>query len=83
MFETLSQRLDTAFEGLRKGGRVKESDVKAVMREVRMALLEADVALPIVKDFIKEVRERALGEEVPQGVEAERAGRQDHPRRDG
>ncbi len=63
MFESLSQRLDTAFEGLRKGGRVKEADVKAVMREVRMALLEADVALPIVKDFIKEVRDRALGEE--------------------
>ncbi len=64
MFESLSKRLDTAFEGLRKGGRVKEADVKTVMREVRMALLEADVALPIVKDFIKEVRERALGEEV-------------------
>ncbi len=64
MFESLSQRLDTAFEGLRKGGRVKEADVKAVMREVRMALLEADVALPIVKDFIKSVRERAIGEEV-------------------
>ncbi len=64
MFESLSQRLDTAFEGLRKGGRVKEADVKAVMREVRMALLEADVALPIVKDFIKDLRERALGEEV-------------------
>ncbi len=64
MFESLSQRLDTAFEGLRKGGRVKEADVKAVMREVRMALLEADVALPIVKDFIKDVRSRALGEEV-------------------
>ena len=64
MFESLSQRLDSAFEGLRKGGTVKEADVKAVMREVRMALLEADVALPIVKDFIKEVRARALGEEV-------------------
>lgn len=64
MFESLSQRLDTAFEGLRKGGRVKEADVKAVMREVRMALLEADVALPIVKDFVKDLRERALGEEV-------------------
>ena len=64
MFESLSQRLDTAFEGLRKGGRVKEADVKAAMREVRMALLEADVALPIVKDFIKQVRERAVGEEV-------------------
>ena len=64
MFESLTQRLDSAFESLRKGGRVKEADVKAVMREVRMALLEADVALPIVKDFIKEVRGRALGEEV-------------------
>ncbi len=64
MFESLSQRLDTAFEGLRKGGTVKEADVKIAMREVRMALLEADVALPIVKDFIKSVRERAIGEEV-------------------
>ncbi|MCY4463978.1 MAG: signal recognition particle protein [Chloroflexi bacterium] len=64
MFDSLSQRLDTAFESLRKGGTVKEADVKAVMREVRMALLEADVALPIVKDFIKQVRQRALGEEV-------------------
>ena len=64
MFESLTQRLDSAFEGLRKGGTVKEADVKAVMREVRMALLEADVALPIVKDFIKQVRQRALGEEV-------------------
>ena len=64
MFESLTQRLDTAFDGLRKGGTVKEADVKAAMREVRMALLEADVALPIVKDFIKAVRERAIGEEV-------------------
>ena len=64
MFDSLTQRLDTAFEGLRKGGTVQEADVKAVMREVRMALLEADVALPIVKDFIKQVRQRALGEEV-------------------
>ncbi len=64
MFQSLTQRLDTAFEGLRKGGRVKEADVKAVMREVRMALLEADVALPIVKDFVKDVRQRTLGEEV-------------------
>lgn len=64
MFESLTQRLDVAFDGLRKGGTVKEADVKSAMREVRMALLEADVALPIVKDFIKEVRERAIGEEV-------------------
>lgn len=64
MFESLTQRLDVAFDGLRKGGTVKEADVKSAMREVRMALLEADVALPIVKDFIKDVRERAVGEEV-------------------
>ena len=64
MFDSLTQRLDTAFDGLRKGGTVKEADVKAVMREVRMALLEADVALPIVKDFVKQARERAVGEEV-------------------
>lgn len=64
MFNSLTQRLDTAFDGLRKGGRVKEADVKAAMREVRMALLEADVALPIVKSFVKDVRERAIGEEV-------------------
>jgi signal recognition particle subunit SRP54 len=64
MFDSLTQRLDVAFDGLRKGGRVKEADIKTVMREVRMALLEADVALPIVKTFIKEVRERAIGEEV-------------------
>ncbi len=64
MFNSLTQRLDVAFDGLRKGGTIKEADVKASMREVRMALLEADVALPIVKDFIKDVRERAIGEEV-------------------
>ena len=64
MFDSLTQRLDTAFESLRKGGTVKEADIKTVMREVRMALLEADVALPIVKNFIKQVRQRALGEEV-------------------
>jgi signal recognition particle subunit SRP54 len=64
MFENLTQRLDVAFDGLRKGGTIKEADVKASMREVRMALLEADVALPIVKDFIKDVRDRAVGEEV-------------------
>ena len=64
MFESLTQRLDTAFDGLRKGGTVKEADVKSAMREVRMALLEADVALPIVKDFVKTARQRALGEEV-------------------
>jgi signal recognition particle subunit SRP54 len=64
MFESLSQRLQNAFDGLKKGGKVTEQDVTNAMREVRMALLEADVALPIVKDFVTRVKERALGAEV-------------------
>ncbi len=64
MFENLSQRLQDTFDSLGKGGRISEDDVKKAMRDVRMALLEADVALPIVKEFVKEIRERALGAEV-------------------
>lgn len=64
MFESLSQRLQKAFDSLSKGGRVTEQDVSNAMREVRMALLEADVALPIVKDFVNRVKERAVGAEV-------------------
>lgn len=64
MFESLSQRLDNVFSSLGKGGKVTEADVKVAMKEVRMALLEADVALPIVKDFVKRSRERAIGAEV-------------------
>jgi signal recognition particle subunit SRP54 len=64
MFESLSQRLQTAFDSLGKGGKVTEADVQAAMREVRMALLEADVALPIVKDFVTRARDKALGAEV-------------------
>ncbi|MCU0510994.1 MAG: signal recognition particle protein [Anaerolineae bacterium] len=64
MFESLSQRLQTAFDSLGKGGKVTEQDVNNAMREVRMALLEADVALPIVKDFVNRIKERAIGAEV-------------------
>jgi len=64
MFESLSQRLQNAFDGLKKGGKVTEQDVTNAMREVRMALLEADVSLPIVKDFVTRVKDRALGAEV-------------------
>ncbi|MGB7341530.1 MAG: signal recognition particle protein [Phototrophicaceae bacterium] len=64
MFESLSQRLNNAFSGLGQGKKVTEADVKAAMREVRMALLEADVALPIVKEFISNTREAATGAEV-------------------
>lgn len=61
MFESLSKRLQNTFDSLGRGGRVTEDDVKSVMRDVRMALLEADVALPIVKEFVKTTREEALG----------------------
>ncbi len=64
MFESLSKRLQDTFDSLGKGGVVSEQDVKSAMREVRMALLEADVALPIVKDFVKRTRDRAMGAEV-------------------
>lgn len=64
MFESLSQRLQAAFDRLGKGGKITEQDVNNAMREVRMALLEADVALPIVKDFVNRIKERAIGAEV-------------------
>lgn len=64
MFQSLSQRLQSTFGDLNTGRKITEADVKSAMRDVRMALLEADVALPIVKDFVKRTRERAIGEEV-------------------
>ena len=68
MFETLSNRLGEVFDGLRKRGALTETDVVAAMREVRVALLEADVALSVVKDFVDRVRERAVGAEVLRSV---------------
>ncbi len=68
MFETLSSRLSTAFDKLTRHGSLSESDVSAAMREVRVALLEADVALPVVKQFIDEVKIEALGTEVLKSV---------------
>ncbi|HEY9346095.1 MAG TPA: signal recognition particle receptor subunit alpha, partial [Inquilinus sp.] len=68
MFEGLSGRLGDIFDRLRKRGALTEADVGAVMREVRVALLEADVALPVVKDFIDKARERAVGQEVLRSV---------------
>ncbi|MCO6445331.1 MAG: signal recognition particle protein [Anaerolineae bacterium] len=64
MFEGLSKRLQETFDRLGKGGRITENDLNTVMRDVRMALLEADVALPVVKDFVGRVREAAAGAEV-------------------
>ena len=68
MFEGLGGKLGDVFDKLRKRGALSESDVGAAMREVRIALLEADVALPVVKDFIDKVRERAVGQEVIKSV---------------
>jgi len=68
MFDTLSTRLGTIFDRLRGRGALSEDDVAAAMREIRVALLEADVALPVVRDFIAAVREKAVGQDVVRSV---------------
>jgi len=64
MFDSLSERLTRTLRTLRGAGRLTEDNIKDTLREVRMALLEADVALPVVRDFIEQVRVRAVGQEV-------------------
>ena len=64
VFATLSDRLADTFKNLRGKGRLSEADIDATAREIRIALLEADVALPVVKEFVAAVKERARGEEV-------------------
>ncbi|MGQ0749921.1 MAG: signal recognition particle protein [Betaproteobacteria bacterium] len=64
MFDNLTQRLSRAMKTLRGEARITEANVQEALREVRVALLEADVALPVVRDFISRVREKALGQEV-------------------
>ncbi len=68
MFDSLQERLGQVFETLTRRGALSEADVGAAMREVRVALLEADVALPVVKDFVDAVREKAVGEDVLRSV---------------
>jgi signal recognition particle subunit SRP54 len=68
MFEGLTGRLGEIFDRLRKRGALSEDDVNAALREVRVALLEADVALPVVKQFVAGVKERAVGQEVLRSV---------------
>lgn len=63
-FDSLSAKLQNVFKGLRSKGRLTEADVKAALREVKMALLEADVNFKVVKQFVKAVQERATGEDV-------------------
>jgi signal recognition particle subunit SRP54 len=68
MFDNLTQRLTQTMQKLRGKGRLTEESITAALREVRIALLEADVALPVVQDFIAEVRQRALGQEVARSL---------------
>ncbi|MFA5507254.1 MAG: signal recognition particle receptor subunit alpha, partial [Vulcanimicrobiota bacterium] len=64
MFESLSERISGVIDKLRGRGKLTEQDVKEALREVRRALLEADVSLSVVKKFIGKVREKAVGEEL-------------------
>ena len=68
MFESLSDRLSGIFDGLTKRGALSEKDVSAALREVRRALIEADVALEVVRDFVERVREKAIGAQVVKSV---------------
>ncbi|WP_010411513.1 signal recognition particle protein [Citromicrobium sp. JLT1363] len=68
MFDALSDRLGNTFDRLRGRGALREQDVRDAMREVRIALLEADVALPVARDFIEKVTEKAIGESVLKSV---------------
>src|ERR687897_2729391 len=64
MFDTLSARLDDIFTRLRSRGKLSEKQIDEVLREIRLALLEADVSLKVVKAFVADVRERAAGAEI-------------------
>ena len=68
MFESLSERLNAVFRKLRSRGKLSEEDVNEALREVRRTLLEADVSLPIVKEFVNHIRERAVGEELSKSM---------------
>ncbi|GBQ11076.1 signal recognition particle protein [Swaminathania salitolerans] len=68
MFDTLSGKLSGVFEGLSKRGRLSEADVAEAMREVRLAMLDADVALPVVRDFVNKVKENSVGSEVLESI---------------
>lgn len=68
MFDTLAEKLSGVFDRLARRGALTESDVDTAMREIRIALLEADVALPVVKDFVTKVREQAVGQAVVKSV---------------
>ena len=68
MFENLSERLSGVFDKLTKQGALTDDDVKTALREVRVALLEADVSLPVARDFIKAVQDKATGQAVTKSI---------------
>ncbi|HFB83902.1 MAG TPA: signal recognition particle protein, partial [Thermodesulfatator sp.] len=68
MFENLTERLNQAFSRLKGRGKLSEADIDRALREVRLALLEADVNYRVVKDFVARVKERALGQEVMESL---------------
>ena len=76
-FESLTEKLQNVFKNLRSKGRLTEDDVKAALKEVKIALLEADVNFKVVKQFIKTVEERAVGADVMNGLESRTDGDQD------
>ena len=67
-FESLTDKLQNVFKNLRSKGRLTEEDVKAALKEVKIALLEADVNFKVVKQFVKSVEERAIGSDVMNGL---------------
>ena len=79
MFESLSEKLSGVFDKLTRAGALTEADVQAAMREVRVALLDADVALPVARDFIGRVKSQAVGAAVLRSVTPGSDGRQDRP----
>lgn len=76
-FESLSDKLQNIFKNLRGKGRLTEADVKTALKEVKLALLEADVSFKVVKQFIKAVQERAIGQDVMNGLNPGPDGYQD------
>ena len=71
-FESLADKLQNVFKNLKGKGRLTEADVKAALREVKMALLEADVSFKVVKQFINAVQERAVGQDVMSSLTPDR-----------
>ena len=67
-FESLSDKLQNIFKNMRRKGRLTEEDVKSSLKEVKMALLEADVSFKVVKTFMKSVQEKAIGQDVMNGL---------------